>query len=112
MDPKQDPVVRKMRRSELAGDKELTLQAAEVTAVLNYFYREGPPYPDPAPHEVMPEEEEEQEVSNNGFCEDYPCCGHEWGDCFGQKYGSDESIKAAAVERMRMEDEGYFYDED
>jgi hypothetical protein len=93
MDPKEDPVVRKMRRSELAGDKELTLQAAEVTAVLNYFYRE-----------------EEQEVSNNGFCEDYPCCGHEWGDCFGQKYGSDESIKAAAVERMRMEDEGYFFD--
>jgi hypothetical protein len=26
-------------------------------------------------------------------CEDYPCCGHEWGDCGGQKYGSDESIK-------------------
>ena len=26
-------------------------------------------------------------------CEDFPCCGHEWGDCEGQKYGSDESIK-------------------
>jgi hypothetical protein len=46
-------------------------------------------------------------------CEDWPCCGHEWGDCFGQKYGSDEAIKEAAYERMRMEDEGYFYpDED
>jgi hypothetical protein len=61
-------------------------------------------------HHISVVEEEEQEVSNNGFCEDYPCCGHEWGDCFGQKYGSDESIKAAAVERMRMEDEGYFFD--
>ena len=43
-----------------------------------------------------------------GPCEDYPCCGHEWGDCDGTKYGSDEDIKAAAYERMRMEDEGYF----
>lgn len=31
-------------------------------------------------------------------CEDYPCCGHELGDCEGLKYGSDESIKAQ-VER-------------
>jgi hypothetical protein len=21
------------------------------------------------------------------MCEDYPCCGHEFGDCRGQKYG-------------------------
>ena len=27
-------------------------------------------------------------------CEDYPCCGHEAGDCNGGLYGSDESIKA------------------
>lgn len=27
-------------------------------------------------------------------CEDFPCCGHEAGDCEGQLYGSDESIKA------------------
>ena len=20
-------------------------------------------------------------------CEDYPCCGHEWGDCDGRLYG-------------------------
>jgi hypothetical protein len=28
-----------------------------------------------------------------GRCEDYPCCGHERGDCNGQLYGSDEAIK-------------------
>lgn len=28
-----------------------------------------------------------------GHCEDYPACGHEWGDCNGLKYGSDEAIK-------------------
>lgn len=26
-------------------------------------------------------------------CEDFPCCGHELGDCDGSLYGSDESIK-------------------
>ena len=31
-------------------------------------------------------------------CEDYPSCGHEQGDCNGERYGSDESIKAQ-VER-------------
>lgn len=36
------------------------------------------------------------------MCEDYPCCGHEAGDCNGQKYGSDESIKASV---FRDEDE-------
>jgi len=53
--------------------------------------------------------EEDEEVPESDFCEDYPCCGHAHGDCRGQKYGSDESIKAAAYERMRMEDEGYFF---
>lgn len=28
------------------------------------------------------------------YCEDFPCCGHEAGDCNGEKYGSDESIWA------------------
>lgn len=28
-------------------------------------------------------------------CEDYPCCGHELGDCDGSKYGSDESIMSS-----------------
>lgn len=27
-----------------------------------------------------------------GRCEDFPCCGHERGDCNGEKYGSDEKI--------------------
>ena len=31
---------------------------------------------------------------NEGRCEDYPCCGHEMGDCNGLKYGSDEAIKS------------------
>lgn len=30
---------------------------------------------------------------NGGRCEDYPCCGHESGDCNGLRYGSDEQIK-------------------
>lgn len=38
---------------------------------------------------------------NGGHCEDYPACGHEYGDCNGQKYGSDESIKAEVEERWR-----------
>lgn len=45
-------------------------------------------------------------------CEDFPCCGHELGDCDGSKYGSDESIKAAAWRRMELEDEGVFQDDD
>lgn len=40
-------------------------------------------------------------------CEDYPCCGHEWGDCEGQKYGSDESIKQAVYDRMNDDDDDY-----
>lgn len=48
----------------------------------------------------------------DGYCEDFPCCGHEAGDCFGQKYGSDEDIKARAVEQMDMEDQGYFFYDD
>lgn len=35
-----------------------------------------------------------QTQSNGGRCEDYPCCGHEFGDCNGLLYGSDEAIKA------------------
>lgn len=38
------------------------------------------------------------------YCEDFPCCGHERGDCNGRKYGSDESIWRDA--------ERAFYDED
>lgn len=95
MKAEENEVVRKLRRAELAGETEVTLTAAEVAHLLNYVYRE---------------EEEPDAPTRSGYCEDYPCCGHEAGDCFGQKYGSDESIKAAAYERMRMEDEGYFFD--
>lgn len=31
--------------------------------------------------------------AQGGRCEDFPCCGHEAGDCNGQLYGSDEAIK-------------------
>lgn len=52
--------------------------------------------------------------SFGGYCEDFPCCGHEAGDCNGQKYGSDETIKAHAMEHSGCEHEhGYCvqYDE-
>lgn len=50
-----------------------------------------------------------------GHCEDYPCCGHENGDCNGQLYGSDEAIKEYAMEHSMCDHEnGVFecYDED
>ena len=43
---------------------------------------------------------------NGGNCEDYPACGHEYGDCNGLRYGSDESIKAQ-VERQWNTGHGY-----
>lgn len=36
-------------------------------------------------------------------CEDFPCCGHEAGDCEGLLYGSDESIKADAMLHFECE---------
>lgn len=39
-------------------------------------------------------------------CEDYPCCGHEAGDCDGSLYGSNESI-IASVQRSWDEGHGY-----
>ena len=44
------------------------------------------------------------------MCEDYPCCGHELGDCRGQKYGSDESIKAEVYRRMSNPYYDSYYD--
>lgn len=41
--------------------------------------------------------------AQGGRCEDYPCCGHELGDCNGQLYGSDEAIKAAVQDRWNNE---------
>lgn len=31
---------------------------------------------------------------SNGHCEDFPSCGHEFGDCNGLLYGSDAAIQA------------------
>lgn len=45
------------------------------------------------------------------MCEDFPCCGHEAGDCEGQLYGSDADIIAAEYERMRREDYEQDYDD-
>ena len=43
-------------------------------------------------------------------CEDFPCCGHEAGDCDGKKYGSDEQIKAEHHRRISRDD--YYYDQE
>lgn len=32
--------------------------------------------------------------AQGGRCEDFPCCGHEAGDCNGLLYGSDAAIKS------------------
>ena len=50
-----------------------------------------------------------------GRCEDYPCCGHENGDCNGLLYGSDEAIKEEAIRHFNCEHEqGYcaLYDDE
>lgn len=46
------------------------------------------------------------------MCEDFPCCGHEMGDCNGNRYGSDESIKAQAYRQMELEDMDIYQDND
>jgi len=47
-----------------------------------------------------------------GSCEDYPCCGHEAGDCNGLLYGSDEAIMDREYKRMSLEDSGIYQDDD
>lgn len=45
---------------------------------------------------------------SSSYCEDFPCCGHEAGDCDGSKYGSDEDIIASAITHADCEHEaGY-----
>lgn len=58
-------------------------------------------------------EEEEYKALRypGGNCEDYPCCGHELGDCQGLKYGSDESIKEEVYRRMSNPDYDEYYDD-
>ncbi|MCA1806263.1 MAG: hypothetical protein LC687_00060 [Actinobacteria bacterium] len=50
--------------------------------------------------------------SFGGRCEDFPCCGHEAGDCNGLLYGSDEAIKADAMTHINCEHEHGFCDAD
>jgi len=45
------------------------------------------------------------------MCEDFPCCGHEMGDCNGLLYGSDESIKRRAVANYRNDNASPWGDE-
>lgn len=46
-------------------------------------------------------------------CEDFPCCGHEAGDCNGKLYGSDESIQAEVWKHEYCNHEaGYYWCED
>ena len=53
------------------------------------------------PYDVEPDDEPaEEEEQKPRYCEDFPCCGHEAGDCDGSKYGSDESIKQRVYDRM------------
>lgn len=44
------------------------------------------------------------------ICEDFPCCGHEQGDCGGQKYGSDAAIMARVYAQMNNPDYDPYYD--
>lgn len=47
------------------------------------------------------------------MCEDYPCCGHELGDCEGKKYGSDADIQRRAKRAARdFDDYGYIAEDD
>lgn len=46
------------------------------------------------------------------MCEDFPCCGHEMGDCNGQRYGSDESIMAREYARLERLDRNGWDDDD
>ena len=37
-------------------------------------------------------------------CEDFPCCGHERGDCDGSLYGTDAAIREAEYRRSLTDD--------
>lgn len=49
-------------------------------------------------------------TSFGGNCEDFPCCGHEYGDCNGLLYGSDEAIKEQAYEHFGCDHEAGYYE--
>ena len=41
-------------------------------------------------------------------CEDFPCCGHEAGDCDGSLYGSDEAIMEREYARIMRDPDDYY----
>ena len=43
-------------------------------------------------------------------CEDYPCCGHEWNDCQGQLYGTDQAIMDHHYARLNHPSYDPYYD--
>lgn len=46
--------------------------------------------------------------SNGGWCEDYPACGHEYGDCNGRRYGSEAALRDQVRDHLHCEHEhGY-----
>jgi len=53
----------------------------------------------------MTSDREWRTIGSTRYCEDYPCCGHEAGDCDGSKYGTDEEIKQRVYDRMNRDDD-------
>lgn len=45
------------------------------------------------------------------MCEDFPCCGHEAGDCQGALYGTDAAIIEREYARLSRPDYDDYYDE-
>ena len=41
-------------------------------------------------------------------CEDYPCCGHEAGDCDGSLYGTDAEIMEREYRRLADDPDDYY----
>jgi len=52
------------------------------------------------------------EEASIGRCEDFPCCGHEAGDCSGQLYGTDEEIKERVRALIESGDDDWMFFED
>lgn len=42
------------------------------------------------------------------MCEDFPCCGHERGDCEGKLYGTDAAIQRDYLRRLDVDPDGYY----
>lgn len=50
--------------------------------------------------------------SRGGQCEDFPCCGHEFGDCNGARYGSDAAIKERVYRQLNDPSYDPYYDQE